>query len=85
VRLRFPPAAPSTSPTADVSVSTAKKINFSTVFAGQAVGIKELEEGIWRLSFMDYDLGYIDVEEELCRLSKILLAQKCKLCLRYDL
>jgi hypothetical protein len=24
-----------------------KQINFSTVFAGQAVGIKEVEEGIW--------------------------------------
>jgi transposase len=41
-----------------------KKINFSTVFAGQAVGIKEVGDGIWRLSFMDYDLGYIDLEEK---------------------
>jgi hypothetical protein len=41
-----------------------KKINFSTVFAGQAVGIKEVEEGIWLVSFMDYDLGYIDLEEK---------------------
>jgi hypothetical protein len=40
-----------------------KKINFSAVFAGQAVGIKEVEEGIWLVSFMDYDLGYIDLEE----------------------
>src|SRR6266702_8756902 len=29
-----------------------KKINLSTVFAGQAVGIKEVEEGIWLVSFM---------------------------------
>src|SRR5208282_345718 len=36
----------------------------STVFAGQAVGIKEVEEGIWLVSFMDYDLGYIDLEEK---------------------
>jgi hypothetical protein len=41
-----------------------KKINLSTVFAGQAVGIKEVEEGIWLVSFMDYDLGYIDLEEK---------------------
>ena len=34
-----------------------KKINLSTVFAGQAVGIKEVKEGIWLVSFMDYDLG----------------------------
>ena len=41
-----------------------KKINLSIVFAGQAVGIKEVEEGIWLVSFMDYDLGYIDLEEK---------------------
>jgi hypothetical protein len=41
-----------------------KKINLSTVFAGQAVGIKEVEEGIWLVSFMEYDLGYIDLEEK---------------------
>lgn len=40
-----------------------KKINLSTVFAGQAVGLKEVEEGIWLVSFMDYDLGYVDLEE----------------------
>jgi transposase InsO family protein len=40
-----------------------KKINLSTVFAGQAVGLKEVEEGLWLVSFMDYDLGYVDLEE----------------------
>jgi len=40
-----------------------KKINLSAVFAGQAVGLKEVEEGTWLVSFMDYDLGYIDLEE----------------------
>jgi hypothetical protein len=40
-----------------------KKINLSTVFAGQAVGLKEVEEGIWLVSFMDYDLGYVYLEE----------------------
>jgi putative transposase len=39
-----------------------KKINFSQVFAGQAVGIKELYDDIWLVSFMDYDLGYFDLE-----------------------
>ena len=39
-----------------------KKINFSTVFAGQAVGIKEVHDDIWLFSFMDYDLGYFDLE-----------------------
>lgn len=39
-----------------------KKINLSCCLAGQAVGIKEVDEGIWLVSFMDYDLGYIDLE-----------------------
>jgi hypothetical protein len=48
-----------------------KKINFSQVFAGQAVGIKEVHDDIWLVSFMDYDLGYIDLEEKtLQRLDK---------------
>ena len=42
-----------------------KKINLSKSLAGQAVGIKEVEDGIWLVSFMDYDLGYIDPEETL--------------------
>jgi hypothetical protein len=40
-----------------------KKINLSTSLAGQAVGIKAVDDGIWLVSFMDYDLGYIDLEE----------------------
>jgi hypothetical protein len=39
-----------------------KKINFSQVFAGQAVGIKEVHDDIWLVSFMHYDLGYFDLE-----------------------
>jgi hypothetical protein len=34
------------------------------VFAGQAIGIKEIEEGIWLVSFMNYDLGCVDREEK---------------------
>jgi transposase InsO family protein len=41
-----------------------KKINLSRSLAGQAVGVKEVESGIWLVSFMDYDLGYIDLEEK---------------------
>ena len=36
------------------------KINLSLVFAGQAVGIKEVNDGIWLVTFMDFDLGYFD-------------------------
>src|SRR5580765_4962436 len=41
-----------------------KKINLTTSLAGQAVGVKEVDSGIWLVSFMDYDLGYIDLEEK---------------------
>jgi transposase InsO family protein len=41
-----------------------KKINISTVLAGQRLGIKEVDEGIWLVSFMHYDLGYIDLEQK---------------------
>jgi transposase InsO family protein len=40
-----------------------KKINVSTVLAGQRLGLKEVEDGIWLVSFMHYDLGYIDLEQ----------------------
>jgi transposase InsO family protein len=40
-----------------------KKVNFSTVFAGQTIGISEVDDGVWLVSFMHYDLGYIDLEQ----------------------
>lgn len=40
-----------------------KKINISVVMAGQKLGIKEVDDGIWLVSFMRYDLGYIDLEQ----------------------
>ena len=36
------------------------KVSLSRVFAGQQVGIKEMEDNIWVVSFLDYDLGYFD-------------------------
>jgi hypothetical protein len=32
------------------------------VFAGQIVGIREVSEKIWLVSFMNYDLGFFDSE-----------------------
>lgn len=46
-----------------------KKINFSIVFAGQNVGIKEVDDSIWLVSFMNYDLGYFD--EQTCKLEPL--------------
>jgi putative transposase len=33
-----------------------------TVFAGQDVGIREVDDKMWLVSFMDYDIGYFDEE-----------------------
>jgi putative transposase len=46
-----------------------RKINLSQVFAGQMVGIRQTDERIWLVSFMDYDLGYFD--DETCRLEPL--------------
>ena len=37
-----------------------RKINLSVVLAGQSVGIEQVSDEIWLVSFMDYDLGYFD-------------------------
>jgi putative transposase len=42
------------------------KINLSQAFAGQKVGVKQVEEKIWLVSFMRYDLGFFD--HETCRI-----------------
>jgi hypothetical protein len=41
-----------------------KRVNISTVLAGQRPGIKEVDEVFWIVSFMSYDLGYIDLEQK---------------------
>ena len=46
-----------------------RKINSSQVFAGQMAGIKQVDERIWLVSFMHYDLGYFD--DETCRLGSV--------------
>ena len=46
-----------------------RKINLSQVFAGQNVGVKQVSDRIWLVTFMDYDLGYFD--DETCRLEPI--------------
>ena len=40
-----------------------RKISLSRVFAGQIVGIREVAEKIWLVSFMDYDPGFFDQDE----------------------
>ena len=46
-----------------------QKVNLSQVFAGQHVGVTQVGERIWLVTFMHYDLGYFD--DETCRLEPI--------------
>jgi transposase InsO family protein len=41
-----------------------RKINLSNVFAGQLVGLREVEDQVWLVSFLDFDLGFFDQEED---------------------
>ena len=41
-----------------------RKINLSQVFAGQTLGLKEVDDQIWLVTFMTYDLGFFDREED---------------------
>jgi putative transposase len=46
-----------------------RKVHLSHVFAGQSVGVTQVGERIWLVTFMHYDLGYFD--DETCRLEPI--------------
>jgi putative transposase len=46
-----------------------QKVNLSQVFAGQNVGVTQVGERTWLVTFMRYDLGYFD--DETCRLEPI--------------
>ena len=40
-----------------------RKISLSTVFGGQHVGVREVADRIWLVSFMEFDIGFFDEEE----------------------
>jgi putative transposase len=46
-----------------------QKVNISQALAGQLVGVRQVSERIWLVTFMHYDLGYFD--DETCRLEPI--------------
>jgi putative transposase len=46
-----------------------RKINLCHALAGQNVGVTQVGEHIWLVTFMQYDLGYFD--DETCRLEPI--------------
>ena len=37
-----------------------RKVNLSIVFSGQTVGVTEVADKIWLVSFLEYDLGFFD-------------------------
>jgi putative transposase len=45
------------------------EVNLSHVFAGQNVGVTQVGERVWLVTFMRYDLGSFD--DETCRLEPI--------------
>ena len=62
-----------------------KRVNISTVLAGQRLGIKEVDDGIWIVSFMHYDLGFIDLEQKTLQPLDNPFGTGCHPCLRYVL
>jgi len=60
-----------------------KKINLSVSLAGQAVGVKEVDHGIWFVSSMDSISAILIWRGKLCSPCRTPSGQKCDLCLRY--
>jgi hypothetical protein len=60
-----------------------KKISISYTLAGQRVGIKEVDDGIWIVSFMHYDLDFSITRHVGSNRSTTRSSRKCYLCLRY--
>jgi hypothetical protein len=41
-----------------------RKINLSVALAEQLVGIREVDDQVWQVSFLEYDLGYFDRDQD---------------------
>ena len=39
-----------------------REITIRAVFTGQRVGVRQVNNSVWLISFMQYDLGYFDAE-----------------------
>ncbi len=62
-----------------------KKINISTVLAGQLVGLQEVDDGMWLVGFMHYDLAISIWSRKPCNPSTTRSARGCHPCLRNNL
>jgi len=54
--------------------------HLSQVFAGQAVGVKEVGDHIWLISFMHYDLGFFDDQCNRVDVPQPLQCLRCQRC-----
>jgi hypothetical protein len=59
-----------------------RRVNVSQVFAGQKVGVKQTDDHIWLVTFMDYDLGTSTTRRAVSNRSIIRSVQDCYRCLR---
>lgn len=50
-------------------VERSHRVDDQEFFAGQTVGVTQVGDHIWLVTFMQYDLGYFD--DETCRLEPI--------------
>ena len=41
-----------------------RKINLCVALAEQLVGIREVDDQVWQVSFLEYDLGYFDRDQD---------------------
>ncbi|MNL09014.1 Integrase core domain protein [compost metagenome] len=48
-----------------IKLQGGRKIFISEIFGGQDVGIREIEDGIWSVTFMDFELGYFSSDSTL--------------------
>ena len=49
---------------ASLSLQAMRKTEMPLAWVDQVSWIEEVDEGIWLVSFMRYDLGYIDLEQK---------------------
>lgn len=45
-----------------VALQNGTKFHLSKAFAGQPIALTEEDDGLWRVSFMRYDLGFVDAK-----------------------
>ena len=61
-----------------------RKIHLSQVFAGQILGLREIDDQIWLVSFLNHDIGFFDNDNNRVEPAQTLSPRrKCKPSLRY--